>query len=51
VNRVPGMIFMAYVLRGRAFDAAFFRDVRAFFESFYHVTPSDEQLRALLQPE
>jgi iron complex transport system substrate-binding protein len=49
VNRLAGMIWLAYVLPGRELDAAFFDDVRRFFATFYHVTPSDEQLRALIQ--
>jgi iron complex transport system substrate-binding protein len=49
VNRLAGLIWMAYVLPGRPFDEAFFADVRSFFATFYHVTPSDEQLRVLVQ--
>jgi iron complex transport system substrate-binding protein len=49
VNRLAGMIWLAYVLRGRELDAAFFADARSFFITFYHVTPTDEQLRALLR--
>jgi iron complex transport system substrate-binding protein len=49
VNRLAGLIWLAYVLPGRELDAAFFDDVRSFFTTFYHVTPTDEQLRALLR--
>ena len=49
VNRLAGLIWMAYALPGRAFDAAYFDDVRSLFATFYHVTPSTEQLRALTQ--
>jgi iron complex transport system substrate-binding protein len=49
VNRLPGLIWLAYVLQERDFDAAFFADARSFFTAFYHVTPTDEQLRALIQ--
>ena len=49
VNRLAGLIWMAYVLPGRPFDDTFFADVRSFFATFYHVTPTDEQLRALVQ--
>ena len=45
VNRLLGLIWMAYVLPARPFDDAFFADVRTFFETFYHVTPTPEQLR------
>jgi iron complex transport system substrate-binding protein len=49
VNRLAGLIWLAYVLPGRELDAAFFDDVRSFFATFYHVTPTDEQLRALVR--
>ena len=48
VNRLLGLMWMAYVLPARPFDEAFFADVRAFFETFYHVTPTQEQLRRLV---
>jgi len=48
VNRLFGMIWMAYVLRARPFDDAFFADVRSAFETFYHFTPSREQLERLV---
>jgi iron complex transport system substrate-binding protein len=49
VNRLAGLIWLSYVLPGRELDAAFFDDVRSFFATFYHVTPTDEQVRALVQ--
>ena len=49
VNRLAGLIWLAYVLPGRELDAGFFADVRSFFAAFYHATPTDEQLRALIQ--
>jgi iron complex transport system substrate-binding protein len=49
VNRLAGLIWLAYVLPGHELDAAFFDDVRSFFATFYHVTPTDEQLRALVR--
>jgi iron complex transport system substrate-binding protein len=48
VNRVLGLVWMAYVLPGRPFDDEFFDDVRSFFTAFYHVTPTREQLRKLV---
>lgn len=48
VNRLLGVVWMAYVLRGQPFDDAFFADVRSAFETFYHVTPSREQLERLV---
>ena len=47
VNRLAGLIWLAHALPGRDLDAAFFDEVRAFFATFYHVTPSAAQLRAL----
>lgn len=49
VNRLAGLIWLAYVLQGRPFDDAFFADVSAFFAAFYHTTPTPEQLDALVQ--
>jgi iron complex transport system substrate-binding protein len=49
VNRLAGLIWLAYVLPGRPFDDAFFAQVRAFYESFYHVQLTDEQLRELVR--
>ena len=37
VNRLPGIIWLAYVLQQRPFDAEFAADVRAFFRDFYHL--------------
>jgi len=49
VNRLPGMIWMSYVLRGQSFDDEFYADIGAFFETFYHVRPTEQQLRALVE--
>jgi iron complex transport system substrate-binding protein len=48
VNRLLGLMWLAYVLPGRDFDAVFFDDVRSFFDAFYHVAVTDEQVRELL---
>jgi iron complex transport system substrate-binding protein len=48
VNRLLGVIWMAYVLRARPFDDAFFADVTSAFETFYHFTPTQEQLAKLV---
>jgi iron complex transport system substrate-binding protein len=50
VNRLLGLVWLAYVVPEREFDAAFFADVKALFEALYHVSPSTEQLRALVAP-
>jgi len=48
VNRLLGVIWMAYVLRAQPFDDAFFADVTSAFETFYHFTPTKEQIAKLV---
>jgi len=48
VNRIPGLIWLSYVLRGRAFDREFETDVRAFFTEFYHLDLTGQQLQTLV---
>jgi len=48
VNRVPGIVWLSYVLQGRDFDATFAADIREFFSEFYHLTLTDQQLRTLV---
>jgi iron complex transport system substrate-binding protein len=48
VNRLPGVVWLAYVLRGRGFDAEFDADIRAVFSDFYHLELTDQQLRKLV---
>jgi iron complex transport system substrate-binding protein len=48
VNRLPGVMWLAYVAAGRSFDAAFDDGIRAFYKDFYHLELSDTQLRRLL---
>jgi iron complex transport system substrate-binding protein len=48
VNRLPGLIWLSYVARGRAFDAEFNADIRAFFSDFYHLDLTDQQIRTLV---
>jgi len=48
VNRLLGVIWMAYAFRGQPFDDAFFADVTSAFETFYHFTPTREQLAKLV---
>jgi iron complex transport system substrate-binding protein len=49
VNRLAGVLWLAYVLPGRAFDDEFFADLESLFTTFYHVAPTPEQLRSLVQ--
>jgi iron complex transport system substrate-binding protein len=51
INRLTGMMWMAYILSDRLFDAAFFDDMRRFFTLFYHYIPSDEQMRRLVNAQ
>ena len=48
VNRLPGVIWLAYVAAGRPFDAAFNDEIRRFYTDFYHLGLTDGQLRTLL---
>ncbi len=48
VNRLPGVVWLAHAVRGRAFDADFDADIRACFRDFYHLEPTDAQLRKLV---
>jgi iron complex transport system substrate-binding protein len=48
VNRLAGMIWLAYVLPGRDFDADFFADLGRLFSALYHVELGAEELRALV---
>jgi hypothetical protein len=41
-------MWLSYVARGRAFDAEFTADIRAFFSEFYHLDLTDQQIRKLL---
>ena len=50
VNRLPGVAWLAYVARARAFDDEFERDVRMLYADFYHLTLTDAQLQKLLTP-
>jgi iron complex transport system substrate-binding protein len=50
VNRLPGVVWLAYVLRGRAFDAGFDSDIRGLFKDLYHLDLTDAQMRTLVGP-
>jgi iron complex transport system substrate-binding protein len=47
VNRLPGMVWLAYIVRGRPFDAEFDADIRSIFKDFYHLELTEAQLRRL----
>jgi len=51
VNRLPGVVWLSYVVRARAFDAAFNDDIRAFFRDFYHLELTDAQLQKLARAQ
>jgi iron complex transport system substrate-binding protein len=48
VNRLTGLIWLAYVARGRPFDAEFRDEVSRVFATFYHVTLTEAQLERLI---
>lgn len=48
VNRLPGLMWLAYVASGKPFDAELIVDLKALFRSFYHVELSDTQINTLL---
>lgn len=50
VNRLAGLIWLSRVLVNRPLDAAFLDEVRAFYATFYHLTPTDTQLQRLIAP-
>src|SRR5690606_32678749 len=50
VNRLPGVLWLAYVARGRSFDAGFNADLRALFKDIYHLELTDQQIAKLLAP-
>ena len=48
VNRMLGLVWLAYVLPGKTIDDAFFADIRALFSAYYHVDVTDAQIRDLV---
>jgi iron complex transport system substrate-binding protein len=48
VNRLPGLVWLAYVARGKPFDEELRDDVSRLFAALYHVTPTPAQLEQLL---
>jgi iron complex transport system substrate-binding protein len=48
VNRLPGLVWLAYVVGGRALDAEFDRDIRSVFKDFYHLELTAPQLQKLV---
>ena len=50
VNRLAGIVWLAYVARDRPFDSEFHDDVRRLFEALYHVTPTAAQIEGLVTP-
>jgi iron complex transport system substrate-binding protein len=51
VNRLPGLMWLAYRASERALDAAFYAELRGFFRDFYHFEPTEAQLRKALGAE
>jgi iron complex transport system substrate-binding protein len=48
VNRLPGVLWLAYVARGRSVDAEFQTDLREFFSDFYHLELTASQIQKLV---
>lgn len=48
VNRLPGLMWLAYKASDRAFDAAFYAEIRSFYRDFYHVELTESQTRKVL---
>jgi iron complex transport system substrate-binding protein len=49
VNRLPGLVWLTYVVSNRPFDATFDADIRSFFKEFYHLELTDRQLQTLVE--
>jgi len=41
-------VWLAYVVPGRSFDAAFYEEIRGLFRDFYHLELTEQQLRQAL---
>jgi hypothetical protein len=48
VNRLPGVVWLSYVVRNRSFEGEFDSDIRGIFKDFYHLELTDPQLRKLV---
>jgi iron complex transport system substrate-binding protein len=48
VNRLPGIAWLAYVARGRSFDAEFNEDLRDLFQRMYHIRLTNTQIRTIV---
>jgi iron complex transport system substrate-binding protein len=49
VNRLAGLMWLAYVAAGRPFDSALHSDIRDFFRDFYHLELTEAQLQKVLR--
>lgn len=49
VNRLPGLVWLAYVLPGREIDAEFVADVSLLFNELYHVDLGADQIRGIVE--
>ncbi|HVY67227.1 MAG TPA: ABC transporter substrate-binding protein [Gammaproteobacteria bacterium] len=48
VNRMLGLVWLAYVLPAKPFDDAFLADIRSLFRTYYHVDVTDAQIHSLV---
>jgi iron complex transport system substrate-binding protein len=51
VNRLPGLVWLAYKASDRAFDAAFYAEIRGLFRDCYHLELTEPQMRKVLGSE
>jgi iron complex transport system substrate-binding protein len=49
VNRLPGLVWLAYVLPDRDLDAEFFADIELLFAELYHVELGADAIRGLVE--
>jgi iron complex transport system substrate-binding protein len=49
VNRLPGLVWLAYVLPGRDLDAEFVADISLLFTELYHVDLGANEIRGIVE--
>lgn len=49
VNRVPGLVWLAYAAAGRATDPELYADIRALFGAYYHIDLTDADIERLVE--
>jgi iron complex transport system substrate-binding protein len=49
VNRLPGLVWLAHMARGRELDEEFYDDIALLFEELYHVDVGADEIRSLVE--